>query len=90
MMMAGATKIEEFKLSDDESKKLAKAITDVNQFYNLGVDPKLMVWVNLVTACTAIYAPKFVIYKMRKSMEAKNKKQKETPLENNPFPIGVS
>lgn len=82
-MMAGATKVEEFKISEDEAKKLSTAINNVNSFYDIGLDPKIMAWVGLVTTCVAIYAPRVALYKMRTSFEKDKKAQAKKAAEIN-------
>lgn len=77
MMMAGATKIEELKLSPEESKQLAAAVAEVNAHYNIAVDPKVMAWVGLTTTCVSIYAPRVASYKIRASFEEKKRKATE-------------
>lgn len=78
MMMAGATKIDELKLSAEESKQLANAIAEVNSHYDVVIDPKVMAWVGLSTTCVSIYAPRLAAYKMRESFEAKKKAENVT------------
>lgn len=85
MMMAGATKIPEFNLTAEESKKLADAISAVNSHYSVAIDPKIMAWVGLTTACVSVYAPRFVAYKMRVTMETKKKRENEKGV-NAPSP----
>ena len=77
MMMAGATKIDELKLSAEESKQLANAVAEVNQHYNVAIDPKVMAWVGLTTTCVSIYAPRVASYKIRASFEEQKRKANE-------------
>lgn len=80
MMMAGATKIEELKLSPEEAKQLANAVAEVNSHYNVAIDPKVMAWVGLTTTCVSIYAPRVASYKIRSSFEEKKRKASEKPV----------
>lgn len=80
MMMAGATKIDELKLTAEESKQLAAAVAEVNAHYNVVVDPKVMAWVGLTTTCVSIYAPRVASYKIRASFEEKKRKAGEKTL----------
>lgn len=80
MMMAGATKIEELKLSPEEAKQLANAVAEVNSHYNVAIDPKVMAWVGLTTTCVSIYAPRMASYKIRSSFEEKKRKASEKPV----------
>lgn len=80
MMMAGATKIDELKLSPDEAKQLANAVAEVNSHYDVAIDPKVMAWVGLTTTCVSIYAPRVASYKIRASFEDKKKKANEKPV----------
>ena len=80
MMMAGATKIDELKLSPEESKQLATAVAEVNAHYNVAIDPKVMAWVGLTTTCVSIYAPRVACYKIRSSFEEKKRKASEKPV----------
>jgi len=84
MMMAGATKIPEMSLSPDESKKLADAINNVNEHYNVALDPKVMAWVGLTTTCVAIYTPRVAAYKIRIAAETKKRKQEELHVNEGP------
>lgn len=84
--MAGATKIPELKLTQEESKQLANAIAEVNSHYDVVIDPKVMAWVGLSTACVSIYAPRLAAYKMRESFEDKKKKPEITQPKNKVTP----
>lgn len=79
MMMAGATHINELKLSPEESKQLANAISELNSHYDIAIDPKMMAWVGLTTTAVSIYAPRIAAYKIRANIETKKKKQLEKP-----------
>ena len=80
MMMAGATKIDELKLSPEESKQLGNAVAEVNSHYNIMIDPKVMAWVGLSTTCVSIYAPRLAAYKFRAAAEEKKRKESEKTL----------
>lgn len=80
MMMSGATKIDELKLSQDEAKQLAAAVAEVNSHYNVMIDPKVMAWVGLSTTCVSIYAPRLAAYKFRVAAEEKKRKESEKTL----------
>lgn len=82
MMVAGATKIDELKLSAEESKQLAEALAEVNSHYNVAVDPKVMAWVGLTTTAVSIYGPRVASYKIRSSFEEKKRKENEKTLTN--------
>lgn len=77
MMVAAATKIDEIRLTPDESKQLAAALAEVNSHYNVVMDPKVIAWVGLTTTAASIYGPRIAAYKIRTSMEAKRRKEQE-------------
>lgn len=86
MMMAGATKIPELSLSPEESKQLAGAIAEVNQHYNVAIDPKVMAWVGLTTTCVSIYAPRLAAHKIRTHAETKRNNVAKKETEKLPSP----
>lgn len=77
MMVAAATKIDEIRLSPDESKQLAAALAEVNSHYNVVMDPKVIAWVGLTTTAASIYGPRIAAYKIRTTMENKRRKEQE-------------
>lgn len=82
MMMAGAIKVPELSLTADESKQLANAIAEVNQHYNIAIDPKVMAWVGLSTTCVSIYAPRIAAYKIREGFDKQKRKAGEKVIAN--------
>lgn len=81
MMMAGAIKVPELSLTQDESKQLANAIAEVNSHYNIAIDPKVMAWIGLSTTCVSIYAPRIAAYKIREGFEKKQRKAGEKTIQ---------
>lgn len=75
MMVAAATKIDEIRLSPEESKQLAAALAEVNSHYNVVMDPKVIAWVGLTTTAASIYGPRIAAYKIRSTMETKRRKE---------------
>lgn len=74
-MLAASTGIKELTISDDESKKLAKSIAEVQKHYDFIVDAEVMAWVGLITTCSTIYLPKLAIYSIRVKAETKIKSE---------------
>lgn len=65
----------EFELSEDESKQLAKAITNVSDQYDIPMfDDKTMAWIQLAMVGGSIYGPRAMAYSVNHS-----KKQKSPP-----------
>lgn len=59
---------EVFAITPEESQALAKAVTNVSQYYDVPiVSEKALAWVNLATTLGAVYGPRFVAAKMRKT-----------------------
>lgn len=59
-------------ITDDESQKMAVAVSDVLSHYDLTVNPVVMSWVNLAVCCGIVYVPKLMIYKSIKENEVRN------------------
>jgi hypothetical protein len=76
--MGAAMIAPELELSREESKDLAAALADVNQYYNHVVDPKILAWVGLISVCGKVYGPRVGAVILRKKMEAE--KTRRAPL----------
>lgn len=66
--MANLFGTEVFAITPEESQALAKAVTNVSQYYDVPiVSEKMLAWVNLATTMGAVYGPRFVAAKIRKN-----------------------
>lgn len=91
--IAAATKTPEIELDEDESKQLAKAVSNVMDQFDFAPDPKVTAIVGLVTTAGVIYAPKIVLIRARNAAEKAERKSSRNPeqLDNpneNPEVIG--
>lgn len=59
----------EFELEKDEAKKLADALTRVNRYLAVNIDPKHLAFVNLFFVCLMIYGMRYIVW--RKTHEKK-------------------
>ncbi len=76
-MLAGMSKTPELMLTEDESKKMAKAAAEVAKHYNFNATEKQMAWFNLTLCCGGIYGSKFFAYTSRVKDENKVKAAKK-------------
>lgn len=82
MMGAAFLKVPQLVLSEDESKKLAEAITSVTELYDIPLmDEKTQVWVNLAMVAGSIYGPRIVAHTLEK------KASKPVPVVNRPLQV---
>jgi len=67
-ILASLTKVEEFGLSEDESKQLGEAVVGVGEAYdNIWIpDPKTMAWIKLGKVVAQITLPRVASAKIRK------------------------
>lgn len=72
-MLAGIASAPELALTEDESKKMAKAAADVAKHYNFNATEKQMAWINLTLCCGSIYGSKFFAYSARSKSDVKEK-----------------
>ena len=72
-LLAAKTSVPELELDKAEATLLATAIADVAQHYNWlsKVSAEQVAWANLAQTVAAVYAPRYMTYRMRKSMEKK-------------------
>lgn len=59
--------VPEIELTQDESRKLMKAVKDVAKYYNVAFDPKKLAIFHLMTAMGGIYGPRAVAIYRRKT-----------------------
>ncbi len=69
-MAAAFFSAEELMLSEKEAKAYASAINEVSALYNHVVDPRVMVWGNLILTVGGIYGSRIFAIRNRKLMEA--------------------
>lgn len=77
-LLAGATKIPELELDDNEGAALGEAMKTVAAQYDYIPDEKIVAWVALIGTCASIYGPRLVAYKLRASVE-KEQRRREKP-----------
>lgn len=76
------TKDDLFELSDDEIRSLAEALSNVQDQYDLRLDPKTQAWLELAGIGAAIYGPRIaakVLMSARKPKEVEEKQEKPAP-----------
>jgi len=74
------TKDDLFELTDDEIKSLAEALANVQDQYDLRLDPKTQAWLELAGIGAAIYGPRIatkVLMSARKPKEVEEKPQEK-------------
>lgn len=70
-----------WELSDDETKMLAEALGNVQDQYDISLDPKTQAWLELAGVASAIYGPRVaakVLMSARKAKEVEPEPSKET------------
>ena len=73
--MASKFLIPELELTEDESKTMARAISEVSQYYEIPlVSPQQVAWYNLLMTASMIYGTRFVAYRNRSRKEAAEKR----------------
>ena len=60
-MLALVTKNPIFVISSDEAMRLAAALKNLAQFYNMTPNPQVMAWIQLFAVAAAIYGPKLML-----------------------------
>lgn len=86
--MASFTKIDELALDKEEANMLAKALSDVQNFYNFETSAEMMLWANVMGTCGAIYGPRIVsIFNKRKEKKSEKDNVVEQPLINEGFTV---
>jgi hypothetical protein len=73
--MASKMLLPELELSEEESKTMARAISEVSQYYEIPmVSPQQVAWYNLTMTAAMIYGTRFVAYRNRTRKEAAEKR----------------
>lgn len=80
--MAATAIAPELALDEQESALLAQAIKNVQDFYEIEASAEVMLWVNTIGICGAIYGPRVVAMYARKKSQRK-KEAKINPVEKN-------
>ncbi len=75
-LLAGISKTPELVLDKDESKMLAKGISDVSRHYDVSTTQKTMDIANLVMVAGMIYGSRMIAIRARKSEERKNRPER--------------
>lgn len=76
--LAGALKVQEIEIGDDEAEKLTKASLEVMSHYQVVPSEKAMAWLALASVIGGIYGTRIMAYKIRVKVEAEEKKQSPT------------
>lgn len=79
-MMAAGLQAPEMAIEADEAKMLAEAVAEVQRHYPMVIDPRVMAWVNLVSAAGMVYGPRVYMIRKRKIAEAEMAKEKPNSL----------
>lgn len=87
---ASVSQIPELELDEEECKRLASAIQNVNAAYKIEFDPKKAAMFDLMTACGIVYGPRAVTVFIRKRSETKMARKPvltpDPPVRPNPAP----
>lgn len=75
-------KLEGLSLDDDEARRYAKALQEVQKECNVYVDPKKLAIANLIGVAGSIYIPRFIAW----SNDAKSKGPVNVQTINEPAP----
>ena len=76
-MAAGFFKAQQWRLGEDEAKEISRAIVEVQEQYEVNLDPKTQAWINLLFILAAAYGPRmYVTLEMAKQAK---KKEPEKP-----------
>lgn len=65
-----------FAIEEKEGEQLVEACTDVMNQYDISINPKVAAWINLGAVLTAVYAPKYMIFK---AIMAEHKQRANAP-----------
>lgn len=80
LMAATAFKTPELILDEKEASMLAAAAQSVQDFYEVEASAEIMLWVNVIGVCGAIYGPRLIAAFARKKKETKNKPENKAPV----------
>ena len=73
-MAALVLKAPQVAINADEAMKLAAALKNLSQFYNITPNPQVMAWLQLVGVATAVYGPRVAVtIAMRKQAMANSR-----------------
>lgn len=71
--IAGITGVPEIAIDASEGDILANASANVLAQFDIAPDPKTQAIIGMIMACGAVYAPRVVVYRMRKAQEEKER-----------------
>ena len=80
-ILATVSRDDIWELSDDECKMLAQALGNVQDHYNINLDPKTQAWLELMGVASAVYGPRIATKVL---MSARKPKEVEKPKEEKP------
>lgn len=71
--MAAKTETPEIALDKSEAGLLASAVAQVAEHYNFlkSVSPEALAWANLAQVAAMVYGPRYMAFRLRKSIEKK-------------------
>ena len=81
-MAAAFFQAQQWNISEDEAKSIARAIIEVQEQYSVSLDPKTQAWINLAFILAAAYGPRIMVtYQQAKKPKPKPdaEKQPEKP-----------
>lgn len=78
-MAASFLKTPELELDKSEADALAVAIDDVQRFYDVQTSAEVLLWVNVIGVCAAVYGPRIGALVIRKRNESERKPRKPQP-----------
>jgi hypothetical protein len=69
--MAAVSIAPELAIDEQEAAMLAQAAKSVQDFYNFETSAEVMLWINVVGICGAVYGPRVLAVASRKKMQKK-------------------
>lgn len=88
--LAAVAKAPELGIDRDEARTLAKSAADVMILHGGSIDPRAMVWANLILAVGGVYGPRVGMLMMRKRAEKQEAIERADKERNPPQVHGVA
>ena len=77
-MAAAFFQAQQWNISEDEAKSIARAIVEVQDQYDVSLDPKTQAWINLAFILAAAYGPRIMVtYQQAKKPKPKPEAPKQ-------------
>lgn len=77
--MASISIAPELAIDEQEAAMLAQAAKSVQDFYNFETSAEVMLWINVIGICGAVYGPRVMAVVARKKTQ-KKKENKPSPV----------